>query len=168
MGGYSGAKNKMTNIKPLKITPIEIMWRILVNSPEQAFKKNKKNINLGNIDISVILSWLNLNQLLTLEQIEDLRHKIDENINQLTKEEADLFYINSLMNIFFNVIINLPKKEKQNALGVGIDTVINYLHNNRLLPKEECDQLCSLFAENIEKMVKNCPVKQKQKNLSDC
>ena len=122
----------MTNIKPLKITPIEIMWRILVNSPEQAFKDNKKSLNLGNIDISVILSWLNLNQLLTLEQIEDLRHKID------------------------------------NAVGVGIDTVINYLHNNRLLPKEECDQLCSLFAENIEKMVKNCPVKQEQKNLSDC
>ena len=158
----------MTNIKPLKITPIEIMWRILVNSPEQAFKKKKKNINLGNIDISVILSWLNINHLLTLEQIEDLRHKIDENINQLTKEEADLFYIHSLMNIFFNVIIKLPAKEKQNALGVGIDTVINYLHNNRLLQKEECDQLCSLFAENIEKMVKNCPVKHKQKNLSDC
>ena len=158
----------MTNIKTLKITPIEIMWRILVNSPEQAFKNNKKSLNLGNIDISVILSWLNLNQLLTLEQIEDLRHKIDENINQLTKEEADLFYINSLMNIFFNVIIKLPAKEKQNALGVGIDTVINYLHNNRLLPKEECDQLCSLFADNIQKLVENCPVKQEQKNLSDC
>lgn len=158
----------MTQVKPLKITPIEIMWRILVNSPEQAFKNNKKNLNLGNIDISVILSWLNLNQLLTLEQIEDLRHKIDNSVNQLKKEDADLFYINSLMNIFFNVIINLPKKEKQNALGVGIDTVINYLHNNRLLPKEECDQLCSLFAENIEKMVKNCPIRQEQKALSDC
>ena len=149
----------MTQVKPLKITPIEIMWRILVNSPEQAFKDNKKNLNLGNIDISVILSWLNLNQLLTLEQIEDLKHKIDNSVNQLTKEDEDNFYINSLMNIFFNVIINLPEKEKQNALGVGIDTVINYLHNNRLLPKEECDRLCSLFAENIEKMVKNLPVK---------
>ena len=158
----------MTQVKPLKITPIEIMWRILVNSPEQAFKKDKKSLNLGNIDISVILSWLNLNQLLTLEQIEDLRHKIDKNINQLKKEDADLFYVNSLMNTFFNVIINLPENEKQNVLGVGVDTVINYLHNNRLLPKEECDQLCSLFAENIEKIVKNCPLKQEQKNLSDC
>lgn len=158
----------MTQVKPLKITPIEIMWRILVNSPEQAFKKNKKNINLGNIDISVILSWINLNQLLTLEQIEDLRHKIDKNINQLKKEDADLFYVNSLMNTFFNVIINLPEKEKQNVLGVGIDTVINYLHNNRLLPKTECDRLCSLFADNIQKLVENCPVKQEQKALSDC
>ena len=85
----------MTNIKPLKITPIEIMWRILVNSPEQAFKDNKKSLNLGNIDISVILSWLNLNQLLTLEQIEDLRQKIDNSVNQLTEEDADLFYIHS-------------------------------------------------------------------------
>ena len=158
----------MTQVKPLKITPIEIMWRILVNSPEQAFKKDKKSLNLGNIDISVILSWLNLNQLLTLEQIEDLRHKIDKNINQLKKEDADLFYINSMMNTFFNVIIKLPENEKQNVLGVGIDTVINYLHNNRLLPKKECDRLCYLFAENIEKMVKNCPVKQEQKALSDC
>ena len=158
----------MTNIKPLKITPIEIMWRILVNSPEQAFKGDKKSINLGNIDISVILSWLNLNQLLTLEQIEDLRHKIDNSVNQLTEEDGDNFYINSLMNTFFNVIIRLPEKEKQNALGVGINTVVNYLHNNRLLSKEECDHLSELFAENIEKMVKNCPVKQEQKNLSDC
>ena len=158
----------MTQVKPLKITPIEIMWRILVNSPEQAFKKDKKSLNLGNIDISVILSWINLNQLLTLEQIEDLRHKIDKNINQLKKEDADLFYINKMMNTFFYVIIKLPENEKQNVLGVGIDTVINYLHNNRLLPKTECDQLCSLFAENIEKMVKNCPVKQEQQNLSDC
>ena len=70
-----------------------------------------------------------------------------------------------ILQMPFNVIIRLPEKEKQNALGVGIDTVINYLHNNRLLPKEECDQLCSLFAENIEKMVKNCPVKQEQKNF---
>ena len=158
----------MTQVKPLKITPIEIMWRILVNSPEHAFKDNKKSLNLGNIDISVILSWLNLNQLLTLEQIEDLRHKIDKNINQLKKEDADLFYIHSLMNTFFNVIIRLSEKEKQNALGVGIDTVINYLYNSRLLSKTECDQLCSLFAENIEKMLKNCPVKQEQKNLLDC
>ena len=150
----------MTQVKPLKITPIEIMWRILVNSPEQAFKDNKKSLNLGNIDISVILSWLNINHLLTLEQIEDLRHKIDNSVNQLTEEDADLFYIHSLMNIFFNVIIKLPAKEKQNALGVGIDTVINYLHNNRLLPKEECDQLCSLFADNIQKLVENCPVKK--------
>lgn len=160
MGRLFRCKNKMTNIKPLKITPIEIMWRILVNSPEQAFKGNKKSLNLGNIDISVILSWLNINHLLTLEQIEDLRHKIDNSVNQLTEEDADLFYIHSLMNIFFNVIIKLPAKEKQNALGVGIDTVINYLHNNKLIQKTECDQLCSLFAENIEKMVKNCPVKQ--------
>lgn len=158
----------MTQVKPLKITPIEIMWRILVNSPEQAFKGNKKSLNLGNIDISVILSWLNINHLLTLEQIEDLRHKIDNSVNQLTEEDADLFYVHSLMNIFFNVIIKLPAKEKQNALGVGIDTVINYLHNNKLIQKTECDQLCSLFAENIEKMVKNCPVKQEQKALSDC
>ncbi len=158
----------MTQVKPLKITPIEIMWNMLVHSPEQAFKDNTKSLNLGNIDISVILSWLNLNQLLTLEQIEDLRNRIDNSVNQLTKEDADLFYINSLMNIFFNVIINLPEKEKQNALGVGIDTVINYLHNNRLLPKTECDQLCSLFADNIQKLVENCPVKQEQKALSDC
>ena len=81
----------MTQVKPLKITPIEIMWRILVNSPEQAFKKDKKSLNLGNIDISVILSWLNLNQLLTLEQIEDLRHKIDKNINQLKKRGCRSF-----------------------------------------------------------------------------
>ena len=83
----------MTQVKPLKITPIEIMWRILVNSPEQAFKKDKKSLNLGNIDISVILSWLNLNQLLTLEQIEDLRHKIDKNINQLKKKRMPIFFI---------------------------------------------------------------------------
>lgn len=158
----------MTQIKPLKITPIEILWGILVHSPEQAFKKNKKDINIGNIDISVILSWLNLNHLLTLEQIEDLRHKIDNSVNQLTKEDGDNFYIHSLINTFFNVIMNLPENEKQNVLGVGIDTVINYLHNNKLLPKKECDQLCSLFADNIEKMVKSCPVKQEQKALSDC
>lgn len=158
----------MTNIKPLEITPIEIMWNILVHSPEQFFKNNKKNLNLGNMDISVILTWINLNQLLTLEQIKDLRHKIDNEVEKITEEQANTIYEYSLMNTFFNVIVNLPEKEKQNALGVGIDTVINYLHNNRLLQKEECDQLCSLFAENIEKMVKNCPVKQEQKALSDC
>ena len=152
----------------INITPIEIMWNILVHSPEQAFKKNKKNINLGNMDITVILSWINLNQLLTLEQIEDLRHKIDNEVDKITEEQANTIYEYSLMNTFFNVIVNLPEKEKKNVLGVGINTVVNYLHNNRLLQKEECDQLCSLFAENIEKMVKNCPVKQEQKNLSDC
>ena len=158
----------MTNIKPLEITPIEIMWNILVHSPEQFFKNNKKNLNLGNMDISVILTWINLNQLLTLEQIKDLRHKIDNEVEKITEEQANTIYEYSLMNTFFNVIVNLPEKEKKNVLGVGINTVVNYLHNNRLLPKEECDQLCSLFAENIEKMVKNCPVKQEQKNLSDC
>ena len=158
----------MTQVKPLNITPLEIMWNILVHSPEQAFKKNKKNINLGNMDITVILSWINLNQLLTLEQIEDLRHKIDNEVDKITEEQANTIYEYSLMNTFFNVIVNLPEKEKKNVLGVGINTVVNYLHNNRLLPKEECDQLCSLFTENIEKMVKNCPVKQEQKNLSDC
>ena len=158
----------MTNIKPLEITPIEIMWCLLVISPEKAFKNNKKYINLGNMDITVILSWINLNQLLTLEQIEDLRHKIDNEVDKITEEQANTIYEYSLMNTFFNVIVNLPEKEKKNVLGVGINTVVNYLHNNRLLPKEECDQLCSLFAENIEKMVKNCPVKQEQKNLSDC
>lgn len=156
------------NTISLKITPIEIMWNILVHSPEQFFKNNKKNLNLGNMDISVILTWINLNQLLTLEQIKDLRHKIDNEVEKITKEQANTIYEYSLMNTFFNVIVNLPEKEKKNVLGVGINTVVNYLHNNRLLPKEECDQLCSLFAENIEKMVKNCPVKQEQKALSDC
>ena len=158
----------MTQVKPLKITPIEIMWNILVHSPEQFFKNNKKNLNLGNMDISVILTWINLNQLLTLEQIKDLRHKIDNEVEKITEEQANTIYEYSLMNTFFNVIVNLPEKEKKNVLGVGINTVVNYLHNNKLLPKTECDQLCSLFAENIEKMVKNCPVKQEQKNLSDC
>lgn len=158
----------MTNIKPLEITPIEIMWNILVHSSEQAFKNNKKSLNLGNMDITVILSWINLNQLLTLEQIEDLRHKIDNEVDKFTEEQANTIYEYSLMNTFFNVIVNLTEKETQNVLGVGINTVVNYLHNNRLLPKEECDYLSELFAENIEKMVKNCPVKQEQKNLSDC
>ena len=158
----------MTNIKPLEITPIEIMWNILVHSPEQAFKNNKKSLNLGNMDITVILSWINLNQLLTLEQIKDLRHKIDNEVDKITEEQANTIYEYSLMNTFFNVIVNLPEKEKKNVLGVGINTVVNYLHNNKLLPKAEWDRLCSLFAENIEKMVKNCPVKQEQKNLSDC
>ena len=158
----------MTNIKTLEITPIEIMWNILVHSPEQTFKNNKKSLNLGNMDITVILSWINLNQLLTLEQIKDLRHKIDNEVDKITEEQANTIYEYSLMNTFFNVIVNLPEKEKKNVLGVGINTVVNYLHNNRLLSKEECDQLCSFFAENIEKMVKNCPVKQEQKNLSDC
>ena len=158
----------MTNIKPLEITPIEIMWNILVHSPEQFFKNNKKNLNLGNMDISVILTWINLNQLLTLEQIKDLRHKIDNEVEKITEEQANTIYEYSLMNTFFNVIVNLPEKEKKNVLGVGINTVVNYLHNNRLLPKEECDRLCSLFADNIQKLVENCPVKQEQKNLSDC
>lgn len=152
----------------INITPIEIIWNTLVHSPEQAFKKDKKSLNLGNMDMTVILSWINLNQLLTLEQIEDLRHKIDNEVDKITEEQANTIYEYSLMNNFFNVIVNLTENEKQNALGVGVDTVINYLHNNRLLSKEECDQLCSLFAENIEKMVKKCPEKQKQKNLSDC
>ena len=144
------------------------MWNILVHSPEQAFKNNKKSLNLGNMDITVILSWINLNQLLTLEQIEDLRHKIDNEVDKITEEQANTIYEYSLMNTFFNVIVNLTEKETQNVLGVGINTVVNYLHNNKLLQKTECDQLCSFFAENIEKMVKNCPVKQEQKNLSDC
>lgn len=162
----------MTNIKPLEITPIEVTWCFLINSLEQTFKNNKKSLNLVNIDITVILSWINLNQLLTLEQIEDLRHKIDNEVDKITEEQANTFYEYSLeyslMNTFFHVIVNLTENERQDVLGVGVNTVVNYLHNNRLLSKEECDQLCSLFAENIEKMVKNCPVKQEQKALSDC
>ena len=156
------------NTISLKITPIEILWCYLAHSPELAFHNKKKDVNLGNIDVSVILSWVNVNRLLTLEQIEELRHKIDKEVNKITEEQANTFYEYSLMNTFFNVIINLPKKEKQNALGVGIDTVINYLYKNGLLPKEECEQLCSLFVDNIQKLVENCPVKQEQKNLSDC
>lgn len=124
------------NTVSLKITPIEILWCYLAHSPELAFHNKKKDINLGNIDVSVILSWVNVNRLLTIEQIEELRHKIDNSVNQLTKEDGDNFYIHSLINTFFNVIMITPENKKQNVLGVGIDTVINYLHNNRLLPKK--------------------------------
>ena len=158
----------MTQVKPLKITPIEIMWCYIAPSPELAFKNNKKNINLGNIDISVILSWLNLNQLLTLEQIEDLRHKIDNEVDKITEEQTNTFYEYSLMNTLFEVCQNIPKSDKENVLAIGIDTVINYFHHNNLLPKDECDHLSELFADNIQKLVENCPVKQEQKNLSDC
>ena len=64
--------------------------------------------------------------------------------------------------------IHNDKSDKENVLAVGIDTVINYFHHNNLLPKDECDHLSELFADNIQKLVENCPVKQEQKNLSDC
>ena len=62
------------------------------------------------------------------------------------------------MNTLFEVCQNIPKSDKENVLAVGIDTVINYFHHNNLLPKDECDHLSELFAENIEKMVKNCEI----------
>ena len=71
----------MNNTVSLKITPLEILWCYLAHSPELAFHNKKKEINLGNIDVSVILSWVNVNHLLTLEQIEDLRQKIDKEVN---------------------------------------------------------------------------------------
>ena len=156
------------NTVSLKITPIEILWCYLAHSPELAFRNKKKEINLGNIDVSVILSWVNVNRLLTLEQIEELRHKIDKEVDKITKEQANTFYEYSLMNTLFEVCQNIPKSDKENVLAVGIDTVINYFHHNNLLPKDECDHLSELFAENNKKMVKNCPVKQEQQNLSDC
>lgn len=158
----------MTQIKPLKITPIEILWCYLAHSPELAFHNKKKDINLGNIDVSVILSWVNVNRLLTIEQIEELRQKIDKEADKITEEQANTFYEYSLMNTLFEVCQNIPASDKENVLAIGIDTVINYFHHNNLLPKNECDHLSELFAENIEKIIKNCPVKQAQKELSDC
>ena len=156
------------NTISLKITPIESLWCYLAHSPELAFRIKKKEINLGNIDVSVILSWVNVNRLLTIEQIEELKHKIDKEVDKITEEQANTFYEYSLMNTLFEVCQNIPASDKENVLAIGIDTVINYFYHNNLLPKNECDHLSELFAENIKKMVKSCPVKQAQKELSDC
>uniref|UniRef100_UPI003865716D hypothetical protein n=1 Tax=Succinivibrio sp. TaxID=2053619 RepID=UPI003865716D len=108
------------NTVSLKITPLEILWCYLAHSTELAFHNKKKEINLGNIDVSVILSWVNVNHLLTLEQIEELRHKIDKEVDKITEEQTNTFYEYSLMNTLFEVCQNIPKSDKENVLTVGI------------------------------------------------
>lgn len=145
----------MSEIKPLQIIPITVLWLQASYKPLEVVLEEER-INLINIDLSTLLTFCHTNRLLNEKQRNDLRKKIDKRLDGMKGKDFDSFRLNSLMNVLFDVVSD-TKRPQTHALANGVDVVVNYLLANKILTKKECNELTDIFSDNIAKMVDECP-----------
>ena len=91
----------MSEIKPLQIVPITVLWLQASYKPLEVGLEEER-INLINIDLSTLLTFCHTNRLLNEKQRNDLRKKIDKRIDGMKGKDFDSFRLNSLMNVLFD------------------------------------------------------------------
>ena len=136
--------------KPIEIVPITSIWFDLTIELEKEIK-DRENISLPNVDLTSVLSFLNINELLTKEQLLALEKIIDKNVTKkMENPDFEDWYTHSLMNIFFDVCSR--PKHKPHILSDGIDTLCNYLIVNELISNEQMLNVTDQIAENVYKI----------------
>lgn len=106
----------MSEIKPLQIVPITVLWLQASYKPLEVGLEEDR-INLINIDISTLLTFCHPNRLLNEKQRNDLRKKIDKRLDGMKGKDFDSFYLNSLMNVLFDVVSDI-KRPQTHALAI--------------------------------------------------